>query len=125
MKMRREPEIRPCVYCGEKAQGNYTIHRDGMGVGPEVDLCDRCGSEETPTCEEIWARLSGPTRILPMNRRLIQQEIEDLFRVLDAASGRDDLHVVIFEQEGFHFIRLENDDGVVLKPPWEPRDVRD
>lgn len=46
-----------CVYCGTPAQGNHTIHRDGMGEGPEVPLCDACGGHERPTCEEIWARI--------------------------------------------------------------------
>ena len=48
-----------CSYCGGPAEGNHSIHRDGFGVGPEVDLCDMCGGSETPTCEEIWWRISG------------------------------------------------------------------
>lgn len=47
-----------CVYCGSAAQGNYSIHRDGFGVGPEVPLCDDCGGYEYPTCAQIWARIS-------------------------------------------------------------------
>lgn len=27
-------------------------------MGPELDLCDDCGGEGPPTCEEIWACLS-------------------------------------------------------------------
>jgi hypothetical protein len=50
----------PCVFCGGATQGNYAIHRDGFGIGPEVDLCDDCGSESTPTCEEIWACIAQP-----------------------------------------------------------------
>lgn len=46
-----------CAYCGEPTQRNHTIHRDGYGVGPEVPLCDEHGADETPTCEEIWARI--------------------------------------------------------------------
>jgi hypothetical protein len=47
-----------CAYCGWPAQGNYSINRDGMDVGPTVDLCDSCGSSETPTMEQIWARIA-------------------------------------------------------------------
>jgi NAD-dependent SIR2 family protein deacetylase len=47
-----------CVYCGKPAQGNYSIHRDGYGIGPEVPLCDECGQGPVPTCEHIWERTS-------------------------------------------------------------------
>lgn len=53
--MKREPR---CAYCGEKAEGHYSIHRDGFGVGPEVPLCDWCGSKPEPTCDEIWDRIA-------------------------------------------------------------------
>jgi hypothetical protein len=51
-----------CVYCEGPAQGNYSIHRDGFDEGPEVPLCDKCGSGPTPTCGDIWAKIStiGP-----------------------------------------------------------------
>ena len=49
---------RRCTYCGEPAEGNYSIHRDGFGEGPEVPLCDAHGAHELPTCAEIWARIS-------------------------------------------------------------------
>lgn len=49
---------RLCVYCGRKAEGNYAVHRDGFGRGPEVPLCDGCGSDLVPTLEDIWARIS-------------------------------------------------------------------
>ena len=48
----------PCVYCGEPSEGNFAIHRDGFGEGPEVPLCDACGSEPTPTCAQIWAHIA-------------------------------------------------------------------
>lgn len=47
----------PCAYCGEPSEGNHSIHRDGFGDGPEVPLCDKHGSHETPTEREIWARI--------------------------------------------------------------------
>jgi len=47
-----------CACCESPAEGNYSIHRDGFGEGPEVWLCDACGSKPTPTCEEIWARIA-------------------------------------------------------------------
>lgn len=50
-----------CVYCDEPAQGNFSIHRDGFGIGPEVALCDACGSTPTPTTGEIWTKIAkGP-----------------------------------------------------------------
>lgn len=49
---------RRCAYCGGPAEGNYSIHRDGFCIGPEVPLCDRCGSRQYPTCGEIWNRIS-------------------------------------------------------------------
>lgn len=52
----------PCAYCGGSTQGNYSIHRDGFGLGPEVPLCDEHGSKPTPTCEEIWARIAARER---------------------------------------------------------------
>lgn len=47
-----------CAYCGGPAEGNYSIHRDGFGVGPEVDLCDAHGGGELPSCEQIWDRIA-------------------------------------------------------------------
>lgn len=52
----------PCAFCGSRSEGNYAIHRDGFGVGPEVDLCDACGSQETPSAGEIWERIARPAR---------------------------------------------------------------
>jgi hypothetical protein len=49
--------IGPCAACGQPAQGNFAIHRDGMDEGPEVPLCDDCGSEPYPTCEQLWERI--------------------------------------------------------------------
>jgi hypothetical protein len=46
-----------CSYCGKPAEGNYSIHRDGFGQGPEVELCASCGCDEEPTTEDIWARI--------------------------------------------------------------------
>lgn len=45
---------RECAACGSPAEGNHGIHRDGLGEGPEVDLCDACGDEATPTLEQLW-----------------------------------------------------------------------
>ena len=50
---------RTCALCGNPAEGEYAIHRDGMGVGPQVRLCNACGSQPTPTCEDIWEALHG------------------------------------------------------------------
>jgi hypothetical protein len=51
----------PCVYCGAESQGNYSIHRDGMGIGPEVPLCDACGRAPSPSLGAIWGRIAQPS----------------------------------------------------------------
>lgn len=48
-----------CAACGATCSANSSIHRDGFGIGPEVALCDACGSSETPTCEELWQRIAA------------------------------------------------------------------
>ncbi len=53
------PEPGTCAYCQKPAQGNYSVHRDAFGEGPEVDLCDECGGNpEQPTLQEIWTRIT-------------------------------------------------------------------
>lgn len=49
-----------CAFCGERAEGKYAVHRDGFGVGPEVDLCDACGGSEFPTLAQIWDAIAQP-----------------------------------------------------------------
>lgn len=49
-----------CAFCLKPAEGNFSIHRDGFGVGPEVDLCDACGGSETPSAGIIWGRIAQP-----------------------------------------------------------------
>jgi len=55
-----DPEFqgKPCAYCGKPSEGYFSIERDGFGEGPEVPLCVEHGAYETPTCEEIWERIS-------------------------------------------------------------------
>lgn len=53
---------RTCAACGNPAQGNAAIHRDGFCVGPEVDLCDDCGMHATPSCEVLWERIAERRR---------------------------------------------------------------
>ena len=43
-----------CAACGNPAEGKSSIHRDGFGIGPEVDLCNACGLGPYPTCQELW-----------------------------------------------------------------------
>jgi hypothetical protein len=49
-----------CVYCNgciEPTGGGgpeYTIHRDGVGTGPELPLCVACGAYIYPHLEQIW-----------------------------------------------------------------------
>lgn len=47
-----------CAFCGGPHTGEYSVHRDGFGIGPEVPLCNKCGSTESPTLPEIWAKIS-------------------------------------------------------------------
>lgn len=51
-----------CAFCGAWAEGNFSIHRRPPCNGPEVPLCDACGGEDGPSCEEIWAVLALPGR---------------------------------------------------------------
>jgi hypothetical protein len=53
-----KPPRRRRANCGEVAQGNATIHRDGFGLGPEVALCDACGCHALPSREEIWSNIA-------------------------------------------------------------------
>lgn len=55
-------ENETCAFCGEPAEGNYTVHRDGFGEGPEVPLCDADGSQSEPTLDEIWDRIARKDR---------------------------------------------------------------
>ena len=49
--------LRPCAACGRPCTGSYSVHRDGYGKGPEVLICDACGSGEVPTLQEIWTAI--------------------------------------------------------------------
>lgn len=50
-----------CAYCGcGLRESNYATHRDGMGIGPVVPLCEECGGAERPTCQQIWNRIAWP-----------------------------------------------------------------
>ena len=43
------------------------IHRDGFDEGPEVELCDGCGMNELPTCEQLWADIAA-RKVVPIKR---------------------------------------------------------
>ena len=53
-----------CAYCGKPAEGNFLVHRDGFCDGPDVPLCDECGSETEPTLVEIWAKIANPEPVI-------------------------------------------------------------
>jgi hypothetical protein len=53
-----EPVTILCAYCGAPSEGNYSVHRDGFCVGPEVELCDGCGGSRYPTLSEIWDKIA-------------------------------------------------------------------
>jgi hypothetical protein len=46
--------VNACMFCGRWADGQFSLHRDGFSVGPELPLCSDCGGHETPTLGEIW-----------------------------------------------------------------------
>jgi hypothetical protein len=50
-----------CAFCGRPAQGEFSVHRDGFSIGPEVDLCNDCGGRETPTLAEMWRKIAQPS----------------------------------------------------------------
>lgn len=52
-KLRQEK----CAFCGEPAEGDHSIHQNGFGEGPEVELCNKCGSQPEPTEVQIWAKI--------------------------------------------------------------------
>ena len=51
-------DVNACAYCGRPSQGHFAIHRDGMGNGPELPLCNDCGGYPVPTLQDIWARIA-------------------------------------------------------------------
>jgi len=68
--MKRHTEL--CANCARPAEGNYSVHRDGFGVGPEVPLCDWCGgSAASMRLDEMWAHWA-----LAVNRKAERQAAE-------------------------------------------------
>jgi len=63
---RKKRKTNQCAACGRRFWGKvrYGIHRDGMGVGPEVNLCTPCGGSELPTCEDLWKQIAERRRKL-------------------------------------------------------------
>lgn len=57
------PPLR-CAYCGALAEGKYLIHRDGLGLGPEMALCNGCGGSSRPTEAEVWSRIGQAKKCL-------------------------------------------------------------
>ena len=47
-----------CWYCGGRSEGEHAIHDTHFMDGPEVPLCNGCGSGASPSCEEIWQRIA-------------------------------------------------------------------
>jgi len=62
-----------CAFCRAPAEGNYSVHRDGFGEGPEVDLCDACGADPEPTLETIWARIRVAPRLVLVSDPLAKE----------------------------------------------------
>ena len=53
-----------CAYCGKRAEGHYSIHRDRFCEGPTVPLCDACGQDGEPTLDQIWAKIANPEPLI-------------------------------------------------------------
>jgi hypothetical protein len=68
------PKRRPheCAACGTKIRGKaqYSIHRDGFCIGPEVSLCVACGEDVTPTCEQLWEMIRERRRASAGRKRV-------------------------------------------------------
>jgi len=64
-----------CEYCGNPAEGNYSVHRDGFGEGPEVWLCDFCGGPDlaSPSLQDIWAKIAKPEPLIDELQRLYER----------------------------------------------------
>jgi hypothetical protein len=73
-----------CAYCDSVWHDDGpTIHRDGFGVGPEVNLCSNCGDYGDPTCEQIWDRIAQPSLEPGAHKRAVAPVVS-----LDAARRR-------------------------------------
>ena len=73
-----------CSFCERETDGNFLIHRDGFGVGPEVPLCAYCAASTGPSCVEIWNKIAHPSH--------------EIRRLLDVVQARD-ARIVELEQE--------------------------
>lgn len=63
--------LRTCAYCEQPAEGEYSIHAYAVGEGPEVDLCNHCGSGEYPTCDQIWQAIRNREQAQAERRLLL------------------------------------------------------
>lgn len=95
-----------CAYCGLIAQSNYSIHRDGFGEGPVVDLCDGCGQSPEPTREQIWSRIAEPFATL---RAQATSWVNG--RVVAGAT-----HVLSHTLRGCRWVRLAGDHVAIHTP---------
>lgn len=53
-----------CAFCGDESQQNYSVHRDGFDVGPEIWLCNNCGKDPAINLDEIWAKIANPEPLI-------------------------------------------------------------
>ncbi len=47
----------PCAACGKPSEKQYAIHQHAFCDGPEVWICNACGSKPTPALPELWAKI--------------------------------------------------------------------
>jgi len=86
-------EVERCAYCRaplpppEVITERASIHRDGLGEGPEVALCVGCASENGPSCEEIWERIAKPAAGTFAHRPVCGYEDPDLGLVCELSKG--------------------------------------
>lgn len=89
-------DLTQCAYCDARIAADapvYSIHRDDFGEGPEVPLCEACGSGQTPTCEQIWAKIGqGAVEA----RAVMTQSVEEIRAQMTDRIGRIRGHIWLY-----------------------------
>lgn len=114
-----------CAACARPAQGEFAIHRDGFGEGPEVPLCNDCGGPGSPTCEELWeriAKLRGPGTVHGVHDSLAltvsPSDLRDDATFLPVA-GEDLATLDFTEDEKRGLVKLDAAISKAAKTAWE------
>ena len=107
-----------CAFCGAKAEGHYSIHRDGFGVGREVNLCDRDGRSFEPSCEIIWDALKG--KRLPMSAFAPKEAQAKLWKEQICRCG----HSIFQHLDGMGCMRADETDLWCQCKKFSPKEKR-